>query len=55
MSEQTSPFKRVYFDITHEQHEAMVQQARAAGLTQRAYLAKLIEDATSKGGKKLKK
>lgn len=45
-----SPFKRVYFDITHKEHELMKQRARETGMTQRAYLANLI--ANDKGGKK---
>lgn len=50
MTDSNSPFKRVYFDITHEEHEAMKQRAREAGMTQRAYLAHLI--ANDKGGKR---
>lgn len=55
MSDFPSPFKRVYFDITHEQHAQMVENARAAKMSQRGYLAKLIQEATGKGGKKSKK
>lgn len=50
MTESNSPFKRVYFDITNEEHEAMKKRARESGMTQRAYLANLI--ANDKGGKR---
>lgn len=54
MTEFSSPFKRIYFDVPAEIHAAMVQKAKAAGMTQRDYLAKLIER-DARGGKAQKK
>lgn len=54
MTEYTSPFKRVYFDIPNDLHALMQERAKAAGMTNKLYLAKLIER-DAKGGKKAKK
>lgn len=50
----SSPFKRIYFDVPNEVHAAMVLKAKAAGLTQKEYLARLI-GSNPKGGKAGKK
>lgn len=54
MVEHSAPFKRIYFDIPSELHAIMQAKAKAAGMTNKDYLARLIERDT-KGGKAGKK
>ena len=46
------PFRRVYFDIDPPVYEKMVQRAKAAKLTQKAYLQQLVEADAAKAAKK---
>ena len=50
----SSPFKRIYFDVPVDVHDMLVRKAKAAGMTQKAYLARLIDN-DAKGGKPGKK
>ena len=54
MTNVQSPFKRIYCDMPTHIHELMQQRAKAAGLTNKDYLARLIEKDV-KGGKAGKK
>lgn len=47
-----SPFVRVYVDLPREAHERLKQQAAAAGVSMKSYLAALIHNATTKEKKR---
>lgn len=54
MIQDVLPFKRIYCDIPNEIHAIMQRRSKESGLSNKNYLAKLIQEDAQKAGKSRK-